>query len=50
MWKKHKIWKSKVNVDGYMLEDSIGEIVMIAFIVFAVGIFVGSRVWMVFRK
>ena len=33
-----------------MLEDNVGQMVMIISIVAAVGIFVGSRLWMVFRK
>jgi len=31
------------------MEDA-GQIVMIALIIGAVGIFVGSRIWMLFRK
>jgi len=33
-----------------MLEENIGKVIMIAFIVAAVGIFVGSRIWMAFRN
>ena len=33
-----------------MFGADVGEIVVIASIVLAVGIFVGSKLWMVFRK
>jgi len=33
-----------------MSEGNIEEIVIIASIILAVGIFVGSRLWMVFKK
>jgi len=33
-----------------MIDENIGQLVMISLIVAAVGIFVGSRLWMVFRK
>jgi len=32
------------------MDENIGQIVMIVLIVSAVGIFVGSRIWMLFRK
>jgi len=33
-----------------MMDENMGQIIMISLIVAAVGIFVGSRLWMVFRK
>ena len=33
-----------------MLDENTGQMLMIVFIVAAVGIFVGSRLWMLFRK
>ena len=38
------------SIEKQMLEENIGQIIMIALIISAVGIFVGSRMWMVFRK
>lgn len=32
------------------MEENLGQIVMIGLIVSTVGIFVGSRIWMLFRK
>jgi len=32
------------------LEDYVGQIIIIGLIVAAVGIFVGSRIWMLFRN
>jgi len=32
------------------MDENMGQIIMISLIVAAVGIFVGSRLWMVFRK
>jgi len=33
-----------------MMDENIGQIVMITLIIVAVCIFVGSRIWMVFKK
>jgi len=39
-----------VLAEEQTMDESTGQIVMITLIIAAVGIFVGSRIWMVFRK